>query len=146
MIVLLTPPILTVLCPSSTLETHKVGVPLEREDLILTFDTVKAPPGKSGVSKQLLTDPHPSFYSGFSSIAVDTDGWKGMGKTNQGTDNQEIVRTIACSTAPTRSEEHTSELQSHSDLVCRLLLEKKNENSYVITYKPGTQSHSQLTA
>src|SRR5260221_13374544 len=28
--------------------------------------------------------------------------------------------------APThRSEEHTSELQSHSDLVCRLLLEKK---------------------
>ena len=25
----------------------------------------------------------------------------------------------------TRSEEHTSELQSHSDLVCRLLLEKK---------------------
>src|SRR5260221_6582454 len=28
-----------------------------------------------------------------------------------------------------RSEEHTSELQSHSDLVCRLLLEKKKENS-----------------
>src|SRR5438132_7951327 len=27
-----------------------------------------------------------------------------------------------------RSEEHTSELQSHSDLVCRLLLEKKKEN------------------
>src|SRR5260221_5796777 len=26
---------------------------------------------------------------------------------------------------PARSEEHTSELQSHSDLVCRLLLEKK---------------------
>src|SRR5260221_5620915 len=33
-----------------------------------------------------------------------------------------------CSVRPaTRSEEHTSELQSHSDLVCRLLLEiKKN--------------------
>src|SRR5436190_9248206 len=31
---------------------------------------------------------------------------------------------------PARSEEHTSELQSHSDLVCRLLLEKKkNEMS-----------------
>src|SRR5260221_10302798 len=32
-----------------------------------------------------------------------------------------------------RSEEHTSELQSHSDLVCRLLLEKKkkkNTNKY----------------
>src|SRR5204863_7565975 len=28
-----------------------------------------------------------------------------------------------------RSEEHTSELQSRRDLVCRLLLEKKNRNS-----------------
>src|SRR5438132_9532497 len=28
-----------------------------------------------------------------------------------------------------RSEEHTSELQSHSDLVCRLLLEKKKKNT-----------------
>src|SRR5260221_9457327 len=28
-----------------------------------------------------------------------------------------------------RSEEHTSELQSHSDLVCRLLLEKKKHRS-----------------
>src|SRR5437773_8148224 len=27
-----------------------------------------------------------------------------------------------------RSEEHTSELQSHHDLVCRLLLEKKKKN------------------
>src|SRR5438270_3410794 len=29
--------------------------------------------------------------------------------------------------AKTRSEEHTSELQSQSNLVCRLLLEKKNK-------------------
>src|SRR5437667_7652700 len=33
-----------------------------------------------------------------------------------------------------RSEEHTSELQSHHDLVCRLLLEKKkNNNTTAIT-------------
>src|SRR5437588_9323172 len=30
-----------------------------------------------------------------------------------------------------RSEEHTSELQSHSDLVCRLLLEKKKKNNKI---------------
>src|SRR5437588_4959933 len=39
----------------------------------------------------------------------------------------------SCSAAITepksRSEEHTSELQSHSDLVCRLLLEKKNKKN-----------------
>src|SRR5260370_20530131 len=29
-----------------------------------------------------------------------------------------------------RSEEHTSELQSHLNLVCRLLLEKKNSRPY----------------
>src|SRR5699024_12682165 len=35
----------------------------------------------------------------------------------------ELVRKIVA--AKTRSEEHTSELQSRFDLVCRLLLEKK---------------------
>src|SRR5260221_1694936 len=32
-----------------------------------------------------------------------------------------------------RSEEHTSELQSHSDLLCRLLLEKKKKKTDVIS-------------
>src|SRR5688572_32104984 len=32
-----------------------------------------------------------------------------------------------------RSEEHTSELQSQSNLVCRLLLEKKKKKNYIIT-------------
>src|SRR6266496_6364485 len=31
-----------------------------------------------------------------------------------------------------RSEEHTSELQSRRDLVCRLLLEKKKPNRYTV--------------
>src|SRR5260221_10754927 len=35
-----------------------------------------------------------------------------------------------------RSEEHTSELQSHSDLVCRLLLEKKKKNLQSVTRSP----------
>src|SRR5436190_11683143 len=37
-----------------------------------------------------------------------------------------------------RSEEHTSELQSHSDLVCRLLLEKKNYAHYSSCIKATT--------
>src|SRR2546430_2980124 len=35
--------------------------------------------------------------------------------------------TMAVTPASKRSEEHTSELQSQSNLVCRLLLEKKKE-------------------
>src|SRR5882762_9035971 len=34
---------------------------------------------------------------------------------------------------PARSEEHTSELQSHLNLVCRLLLEKKKKNSFLLS-------------
>src|SRR5207302_2947787 len=36
-----------------------------------------------------------------------------------------IWSTALCSPSPSRSEEHTSELQSRENLVCRLLLEKK---------------------
>src|SRR5260221_2382581 len=39
-----------------------------------------------------------------------------------------------------RSEEHTSELQSHSDLVCRLLLEKKKKGG--IHYQSVLLDHS----
>src|SRR5438067_9510402 len=56
------------------------------------------------------------------------------------TDDADLARTVCrtleragltCWIAPrdVRSEEHTSELQSRFDLVCRLLLEKKKRNS-----------------
>src|SRR2546427_7716882 len=38
-------------------------------------------------------------------------------------------RRVGHDGVPDRSEEHTSELQSQSNLVCRLLLEKKKENT-----------------
>src|SRR5438034_6019854 len=40
-----------------------------------------------------------------------------------------------------RSEEHTSELQSHSDLVCRLLLEKK-KHKQAITQQQKNRSEA----
>src|SRR5688572_32634614 len=46
-----------------------------------------------------------------------------------GTNGGGVIRLLnGRFTAVTRSEEHTSELQSQSNLVCRLLLEKKNKN------------------
>src|SRR5688572_31109471 len=47
------------------------------------------------------------------------------------------INPTKCSSR-TRSEEHTSELQSQSNLVCRLLLEKKkqiNQNYIIYIYK-----------
>src|SRR2546426_4478290 len=48
------------------------------------------------------------------------------------------VRTIALilSVTEPRSEEHTSELQSPCNLVCRLLLEKKKKESVVLIDRP----------
>src|SRR5256885_12567196 len=45
------------------------------------------------------------------------------------------VVSTAPSVNPLRSEEHTSELQSPCNLVCRLLLEKKNNTKETITDK-----------
>src|SRR5438132_6153871 len=45
-----------------------------------------------------------------------------------------IVRKLS------RSEEHTSELQSHSDLVCRLLLEKKKTHTDISSGWPETHA------
>src|SRR5260221_7915979 len=58
------------------------------------------------------------------------------------------ARTPTCGDAPVlaldRSEEHTSELQSHSDLVCRLLLEKKKimRSSTLLKGKSSTSNPS----
>src|SRR5690349_23744184 len=42
------------------------------------------------------------------------------------------IDLIGKNSALVRSEEHTSELQSRRDLVCRLLLEKKNCEKFVV--------------
>src|SRR5436190_2691373 len=52
-------------------------------------------------------------------------GPSGSGKTT-------LLRILGGLEMADRSEEHTSELQSHSDLVCRLLLEKKKTKRPVV--------------
>src|SRR5476649_2992477 len=42
----------------------------------------------------------------------------------------DVIRANGAKARQIRSEEHTSELQSHSDLVCRLLLEKKKPHNH----------------
>src|SRR5476649_2194294 len=49
-------------------------------------------------------------------------------RRERGKRNERPFVTRACRRG--RSEEHTSELQSHSDLVCRLLLEKKRRHRH----------------
>src|SRR6476661_9876052 len=51
------------------------------------------------------------------------------------------IRPRTCS--PLRSEEHTSELQSHLNLVCRLLLEKKKKYDKIGIFRKINDIHKQ---
>src|SRR2546430_8436310 len=59
--------------------------------------------------RRLAREPHPPQYN----LVGDVEGFE--------IDVEIVLR---------RSEEHTSELQSQSNLVCRLLLEKKKKNKH----------------
>src|SRR5688572_23020545 len=50
-------------------------------------------------------------------------------------DESEHATRDGCECALARSEEHTSELQSQSNLVCRLLIEKKNFSIYSVLWE-----------
>src|SRR5260221_2288565 len=58
-------------------------------------------------------------------LGIDLDESLLFGALISPTDPIAVLGILRSASAPKRSEEHTSELQSHSDLVCRLLLEKK---------------------
>src|SRR5699024_12386606 len=70
------------------------------------FATASVPCAKFGISKQPIGPFHTTVLASF-------------------TASQKIFSV-------SRSEEHTSELQSRFDLVCRLLLEKKKSNAHFI--------------
>ena len=50
-------------------------------------------------------------------------------KIEEGRAYSSVIGNLEADSPEDRSEEHTSELQSHYDLVCRLLLEKKKKSS-----------------
>src|SRR5947207_8648285 len=79
------------------------------------------------------------------------DAFQSVGRSsNRGLDGF-LVRALAEQSSanartrkPSRSEEHTSELQSHSDIVCRLLLEKKKQKKKTIERRRATKASARL--
>src|SRR5699024_11985998 len=76
-----------------------------------------------------VTSPSTQF------VASEPDGHRNTETCTRSYQKSFICPTCICSriAAPTksrRSEEHTSELQSRFDLVCRLLLDKKKEDRH----------------
>src|SRR2546430_5662425 len=82
------------------------------------------------------------FRSGDEIRAIDWNVTARMGEpfVKVFTEERELTALIAVdrSASQDRSEEHTSELQSQSNLVCRLLLEKKKKNpTSALRYRCG---------
>src|SRR5947207_11880595 len=61
------------------------------------------------------------------SVAKAKKALKKAKKSGSSSKVKKARKKLKSAKAAARSEEHTSELQSHSDLVCRLLLEKKKQ-------------------
>src|SRR5690242_21399981 len=67
----------------------------------------------------------------FRSLPLQVTSWIGVPLASAppaGSMHLPMARSVPSPLAAHRSEEHTSELQSHVNLVCRLLLEKKKKN------------------
>src|SRR5256886_12155022 len=80
------------------------------------------------------SNPSDSAVAGY----LDLEGWEGVGRPRardrgrrRGLDLLRFGERRGGGDAG-RSEEHTSELQSQSNLVCRLLLEKKNNQCWCL--------------
>src|SRR5690625_5887807 len=84
--------------------------------------------------KQLLDDTKSKGYLQADETPIKVLDKNKKGRTHQGyywVYHNPIDKTVFFDYQPGRSEEHTSELQSRGHIVCRLLLEKKNNVEFV---------------
>src|SRR5260221_6794122 len=100
----------------------------QRQNVLLAFDGIgllAAAPCSLGLGAiEFIKGIEPLFH-GPAAVHLSLRGGK-FYAVGIGTISQQPVLDFA---GIARSEEHTSELQSHSDLVCRLLLEKKKNKT-----------------
>src|SRR5206468_12659890 len=92
---------------------------LSLHDALPIFDHVAAAALKTARRADARQRPHPQAE--IRAAGVDEEALENVRVAPQ-------VRASHSAAIIERSEEHTSELQSRSDLVCRLLLEKKKKN------------------
>src|SRR5437773_4735943 len=95
-----------------------------------SITTVRNPNGKMGAWNassvdSIATTPETLGAADFAPSS-DVAGWY-VGLATMSTNSPVVAERTTSGATLWRSEEHTSELQSHHDLVCRLLLEKKKK-------------------
>src|SRR3712207_7561499 len=78
--------------------------------------------------------PYTTLFRSYDVVDAVGDPVQWTDTATSGTTHTYYVVAVDSRLAESRSEEHTSELQSRQYLVCRLLLEKKKTRSYYHTY------------
>src|SRR5688572_31830259 len=89
-----------------------------------------------------LHDALPIFNETLRSMRTSTLGWPPAGLAALGFTLFAPAGASSANRAMLRSEEHTSELQSQSNLVCRLLLEKKKKLIHLNIYTETFTAHN----
>src|SRR5690606_41027124 len=72
---------------------------------------------------------HPAFHIGWDEVAETTTVTPTAGAAPPAEPSSVVSLPLGVAAGLLRSEEHTSELQSRENLVCRLLLEKKKKTN-----------------
>src|SRR5207237_9175009 len=104
-----------------TLHPHTLSISSSLRPSILSFFIIPPPPTSTLFPYTTL------FRSGcFSSPIARTQASVSFMIHSLSSNDCQLLLARVPPSAVARSEEHTSELQSHLNLVCRLLLEKKN--------------------
>src|SRR6266571_5541083 len=99
----------------------------------MTYSRLAEPPACQSPGSSRTARPRANEYSGtllragVPSVSIDEPEVPGDLRQAPGHQVVHSVRYVARPRNQRRSEEHTSELQSHVNLVCRLLLEKKKK-------------------
>src|SRR5690348_17411234 len=88
----------------------------------------------------MIRRPPRSTLFPYTTLFRSDPGARGMGDTADARPRQIEARRARPAARRPRSEEHTSELQSPVHLVCRLLLEKKNDIYFTCMTRDARQS------
>src|SRR5688572_32426925 len=105
--------------PTSTIDTISI-----RRAVSAWMQRHRAP----ALSIAIALDGQPAWSAGFG-LADPENGVAATSRTSYRLAS--VTKSITATAVMMRSEEHTSELQSQSNLVCRLLLEKKKTTQHI---------------
>src|SRR2546430_4764236 len=126
------PPACVSACPETAIRIEIVNIAEWKREYAVNANAPGLPSADDSISSTRITLPHnlppDTRKADFFRVRPEDPHWPLVAMTVLTQLSVMATRGQCGSSGLTRSEEHTSELQSQSNLVCRLLLEQKNKH------------------